>query len=123
MPGTYSQLQDRFPIISEPILKRYRERDTSLKKIAIPSPFGYSLAPLTGTLGDSRASMIQMLDLRFNAFGSNEAAAICHLLRCSKKYSKKNKILDDLNQTFPKSVDLNVASQEIDAPNKKIALL
>ena len=36
---------------------------------------------------------------------------------------KKNKILDDLNQTFPKSVDLNVASQEIDAPNKKIALL
>jgi hypothetical protein len=115
MPGTYSQLQDRFPIISEPILKRYRERDTSLKKIAIPSPFGYSLAPLTGTLGDSRASMIQMLDLRFNAFGSNEAAAIFFIYYDVRRNTQKNKILDDLNQTFPNSVDLNVASQEIDA--------
>jgi hypothetical protein len=111
--------EDRLPIISAPILNRYH-LDNKPEKIAIPSPFGYSQAPLTGTWGDNRVSKIQMTDLRFNAFGNREASAIFLINYYVLTHHPKARTLADLQQLFPNSVDLNVASQEIDAQEENL---
>jgi hypothetical protein len=116
--------QNRLPIISEPILKKFhleRERDNQAGRIAVPSPFGYSQAPLTGTWGDSRAAVIQAHDMKFNAFGSDEARAIDYVNFHVQEQIPKEIILQNLTRHFPNFVDLNVAKQEIDSLEENVS--
>jgi hypothetical protein len=119
--------QSRFPIISDPVLKKFHLFRTSSnipEIIGIPSPFGYSQAPLTGTWGDSRSSIIQKTDMKFNAFGRDEARSIVVLETLTYHWPNASidEILQILVNEFGNSIDSNVARQEIQALRKNAAL-
>jgi hypothetical protein len=111
--------QNRMPILSDPILKKFklfRASSNSPDIVGIPSPFGYSQAPLTGTWGDSRAAIIQESDLKFNAFGSSEAQAIiCLSLLARVQNLSTGEILKILDDQFEHLIDPHLSSQEIES--------